>query len=172
MIPMTPSPPDTAPTTRRVALIGNPNVGKTTLFNHLTGLRQKVGNYPGVTVERKTGHMVGNDMIDLIDLPGSYSLSPKSLDERIAYDVLSGHLDGEARPDLVICVVDASVLERNLYLVSQVITGYRDHRGISQLVTQNNILHRPRGEHTGAIDRYADIFPGSPGRAEIDCRSR
>ena len=121
MIPMTTSPPDTAPTTRRVALIGNPNVGKTTLFNHLTGLRQKVGNYPGVTVERKTGHMVGNDMIDLIDLPGSYSLSPKSLDERIAYDVLSGHLDGEARPDLVICVVDASVLERNLYLVSQVI---------------------------------------------------
>ena len=108
-------------TARRVALIGNPNVGKTTLFNHLTGLRQKTGNYPGVTVERKSGKLAGHDAVEIIDLPGSYSLSPKSLDERIAYDVLSGHLDAEPRPDLVVCVVDASVLERNLFLVSQVI---------------------------------------------------
>ncbi len=113
--------PEIGSQSRRVALIGNPNVGKTTLFNHLTGLRQKVGNYPGVTIERKSGKLVGNESVELIDLPGSYSLSPKSVDERIAYDVLAGHLDGEARPDLVVCVIDASVLERNLYLVSQVI---------------------------------------------------
>jgi len=106
---------------RRVALIGNPNVGKTTVFNLLTGMRQKVGNYPGVTVEKKTGRMEGDVPVEIIDLPGSYSLSPKSLDERIAYDVLSGHLAGEPRPDLVVCVVDASNLERNLYLVSQVL---------------------------------------------------
>ncbi len=112
---------DSATTTlRRVALIGNPNVGKTTLFNLLTGMRQKVGNYPGVTVERKVGRLDGDPPIEIIDLPGSYSLSPKSADERIAYDVLMGHLPGEAVPDLVVCVVDASNLERNLYLVSQV----------------------------------------------------
>lgn len=105
---------------RRVALIGNPNVGKTTLFNLLTGMRQKVGNYPGVTVERKVGRLEGDPPIEVIDLPGSYSLSPKSADERVAYDVLMGHLSGERIPDLVICVVDASNLERNLYLVSQV----------------------------------------------------
>ena len=84
-------------------------------------MRQKVGNYPGVTVEKKTGRMDGDVPIQIIDLPGSYSLSPKSLDERIAYDVLSGHLANEPRPDLVVCVVDASNLERNLYLVTQVL---------------------------------------------------
>ena len=87
-------------------------------------MRQKVGNYPGVTVERKIGQMPGSHTqgpIELIDLPGSYSLSPKSLDERIAYDVLSGHLPGEARPDAVVCVADASNLERNLYLATQVL---------------------------------------------------
>ena len=106
---------------RRIALIGNPNVGKTTVFNLLTGMRQKVGNYPGVTVERKVGRLAGEEEIDIIDLPGSYSLSPKSVDERIAYDVLMGRLPGEKAPDLVVCVVDASNLERNLYLVTQVI---------------------------------------------------
>ena len=105
---------------RRVALVGNPNVGKTTVFNLLTGMRQKVGNYPGVTVERKVGRLAGEPPVDIIDLPGTYSLSPKSADERIAYDVLMGHLEGETSPDLVVCVVDASNLERNLYLVSQV----------------------------------------------------
>lgn len=108
------------PAVRRVALVGNPNVGKTTVFNLLTGMRQKVGNYPGVTVERKVGRLAGEPPVDIIDLPGTYSLSPKSADERIAYDVLMGHLEGEQMPDLVVCVVDASNLERNLYLVSQV----------------------------------------------------
>lgn len=113
---------ETAPhaAVRRVALVGNPNVGKTTVFNLLTGMRQKVGNYPGVTVERKVGRLAGEPPVDIIDLPGTYSLSPKSADERIAYDVLMGHLEGEASPDLVVCVVDASNLERNLYLLSQV----------------------------------------------------
>ena len=105
---------------RRVALVGNPNVGKTTVFNLLTGMRQKVGNYPGVTVERKVGQVAGDPPVEIIDLPGTYSLSPKSADERIAYDILMGHLEGERIPDLVICVVDASNLERNLYLVSQI----------------------------------------------------
>lgn len=106
---------------RRIALAGNPNVGKTTTFNLLTGLRQKVGNYPGVTVEKKVGRLVGDSTTEIIDLPGTYSLNPKSLDERVAYDVLIGRIEGEPRPDLVVCIVDATNLERNLYLVTQVI---------------------------------------------------
>ena len=105
----------------RVALAGNPNVGKTTVFNLLTGLRQKVANYPGVTVERKSGRLTGAEHVEIVDLPGTYSLNPKSIDEQIAYDMLVGRIEGEPPPDLVICVVDASNLERNLYLVSQVI---------------------------------------------------
>jgi ferrous iron transport protein B len=108
---------------RFVALIGNPNCGKTTLFNALTGLRQKVGNYPGVTVEKKEGRVSlpsGTEAI-LLDLPGTYSLNANSPDERIATDVLLGNVPDTGRPELVICVVDASNIERNLYLVSQII---------------------------------------------------
>ena len=107
---------------RLVALAGNPNVGKTTIFNQLTGLRQKVANYPGVTVERKGGSFTstGGERIDLIDVPGTYSLNPRSLDEEVAYRVLIGAIDDTRRPDLVVCIVDASNLERNLYLASQV----------------------------------------------------
>ncbi len=101
--------------------MGNPNVGKTTVFNLLTGRRQKVANYPGVTVERKSGRLLGADHIEVVDLPGAYSLNPRSLDEQIAYDMLTGRIEGEAPPDLAVCVVDATNLERNLYLVSQVI---------------------------------------------------
>jgi ferrous iron transport protein B len=105
-----------------VALAGNPNSGKTTLFNALTGMRQKVSNYPGVTVERKEGHLslAGNPAL-LIDLPGLYSLDATSLDEQIAKDILTGKVDGIAKPDVVIAVVDATNLERNLYLVTQLI---------------------------------------------------
>ena len=106
---------------RRIALAGNPNVGKTTLFNELTGLRQKIANYPGVTVERKSGRLVGAPDVEVVDLPGTYSLSPKSLDERVAYDVLTGRMAGEAAPDVVVCVADAANLERNLYLTTQVL---------------------------------------------------
>ncbi|NBB78562.1 MAG: ferrous iron transport protein B [Verrucomicrobia bacterium] len=110
----------TAPT--RIALIGNPNTGKTSLFNTLTGLRQRVGNYSGVTVEKKTGiwllPLSGRE-VELIDLPGTYSLSAKSLDERVAVDVMTGHgLAGRA-PDLVVVVVDVENLRRNLFLASQ-----------------------------------------------------
>ena len=104
-----------------VALTGNPNCGKTTLFNVLTGLRAKVGNYAGVTVERKEGALKGAAGITLIDLPGTYSLSPKSLDEEVSRDVLFHRLADVPAPSLVVVVVDASNLERNLYYATQVI---------------------------------------------------
>jgi ferrous iron transport protein B len=107
-----------------VVLTGNPNSGKTTVFNALTGLRARVGNYAGVTVERKEGRFQGgpgDPPIQVLDLPGTYSLSPQSLDEQIARDVLFQRLPEVPAPALVIVVVDASNLERNLYFASQVI---------------------------------------------------
>jgi ferrous iron transport protein B len=107
-----------------VVVAGNPNAGKTSLFNALTGLRQKVANYPGVTVERKTGEWALDDRIppaSLIDLPGLYSLNPTSLDEQIARDVLLGRQPGLADPDVTIVVVDATNPVRNLYLATQLI---------------------------------------------------
>src|SRR6266849_5643883 len=104
------------------ALLGNPNTGKTTLFNALSGLRQRVGNYPGVTVETKKGQMTcAGRAFDLIDLPGTYSLAPRSPDEMVAVDVILGRQAGETRPDVVVSLVDASNLERNLYLTTQVL---------------------------------------------------
>lgn len=104
-----------------VAVVGNPNVGKTTLFNALTGLSQVTGNYPGVTVERKAGQMkAGGCTAQLIDLPGTYSLAARSPDEMIVVDVLLGQQAGERPVDAVLAVVDATNLERNLYLVSQI----------------------------------------------------
>src|SRR5580658_6483590 len=105
-----------------VALVGNPNTGKTTLFNALAGMNQRVGNYPGVTVETKKGRLRQDGLVlDLIDLPGTYSLAARSPDEMLAVDLVLGRQDGEARPDVVITVVDASNLERNLYLTTQVL---------------------------------------------------
>ena len=106
-----------------VALIGNPNTGKTSIFNALTGLRQKIGNYPGVTVEKKTGTVLGSggEQVRLHDLPGMYSLTPKSMDEKIARDVLMGEWDEQLDIRLVVVVADAANLNRNLYLVTQVI---------------------------------------------------
>jgi ferrous iron transport protein B len=106
---------------RRIALMGNPNTGKTSLFNTLTGMRQRVGNYSGVTVEKKTGlwTMSNGQTVELIDLPGTYSLSASSLDERVAVDVITGHGMGGAAPDLVVVVVDVENLRRNLFLASQ-----------------------------------------------------
>ena len=105
------------------ALVGNPNSGKSTLFNKLTGLKQKTGNYPGVTVERKEGicYSQHGKPLTLFDLPGTYSLIPRSPDECIVSTVLLGKERNTPKPDAVICVVDASNLERNLYLASQVI---------------------------------------------------
>ena len=102
-----------------VALLGNPNCGKTALFNLLTGSRQKVANYSGVTVERKEGRLTldSEKNIRVLDLPGAYSLYPRSLDERVTCNVLLGRAEGEKRPDLVICVLSAINLRRNLRLV-------------------------------------------------------
>ncbi|MDQ7053270.1 MAG: ferrous iron transport protein B [candidate division KSB1 bacterium] len=107
----------------RVALAGNPNSGKTTVFNALTGLRQKIANYPGVTIERKSGILTGPDQqtFEIIDLPGIYSLVPKSLDEQIAVDILTGTCPMEPPPDLVVVVADVTNLARNLYLCTQII---------------------------------------------------
>jgi ferrous iron transport protein B len=105
----------------RIALAGNPNSGKTTLFNALTGMHQKVGNYPGVTVEKKEGHFTHRGQhFTLVDLPGTYSLSATSEDERLVRDVLLGVYPNEPL-DMVLLVVDASHLERHLYLATQVL---------------------------------------------------
>lgn len=104
-----------------IALVGNPNTGKTTIFNALTGLKQKVGNYPGITVERKSGTLkIGDRSHEIIDLPGTYSLSPKTVDERIAYQTLTGEYEHEKQPDLLLVVADASNLDRNLFFVTQI----------------------------------------------------
>lgn len=107
----------------RIALVGNPNAGKTTLFNALTGQNQKVGNYAGATVSRKAGTFFTphGHKFELIDLPGAYSLDPNSPDEKITRDVLIGDQEGEETPDLVLCVLDATHLERHLYLLLEVI---------------------------------------------------
>ncbi len=110
------------PIGRLIALVGNPNCGKTALFNRLTGSRQKVANYAGVTVERKEGQLILGDgkKVRLLDLPGTYSLHPRSPDERVTCDVLAGRALGEKRPDLAVCVVDATNLRRSLHLVLSV----------------------------------------------------
>src|SRR3989338_3212619 len=103
-------------------LIGNPNTGKTTLFNALTGLNQRVGNYPGVTVERKEGTFnLAGDHVRIIDLPGTYSLTPQSPDEEIVSQILLGTRVLVSCIDGVIVVADATNLERNLYFATQVI---------------------------------------------------
>lgn len=104
-----------------VAIAGNPNSGKSTLFNALTGLRQKVGNYPGVTVEKKVGRFHGShgESFTLVDLPGTYSLQTRSPDEAVARDILLGRRADTPPPDVILCVVDVTNLERNLYLVAQ-----------------------------------------------------
>ena len=105
-----------------VAILGNPNTGKSTIFNGLAGVNARIGNFPGVTVEKKVVRVTwGGQTVDLVDLPGTYSLSPRMIDEMLAVDVLLGRQSDIGQVDLVVCVVDASNLERNLYLVSQLL---------------------------------------------------
>jgi len=110
------------PRTYRVALVGNPNTGKSTLFNALAGMNVRTGNFPGVTIEKKVGRCrFDSKSADLVDLPGTYSLAPRSPDELVAVEVLTGDVPGEPPVDVILCVVNASVLQRNLFLVSQLL---------------------------------------------------
>ncbi len=125
----------TAPRVRLVALVGNPNTGKSTLFNVLTGYRQRVGNYPGTTVERRAGSLrgVNGSPIEVIDLPGTYSLGARAADEAIVLDAILGRGgSGEPKPDLIISVVDAANLGRNLFFTTQLL-----ELGVPMVVAMN-----------------------------------
>ena len=122
----------------RVALAGNPNCGKTTLFNALTGSNQFVGNWPGVTVEKKEGKYKGNHDVLIMDLPGIYSLSPYTLEEVVARNYLI-----EERPDVILNIIDGTNLERNLYLTTQLI-----ELGIPVVIAVNMMdIVRKNGDH-------------------------
>jgi ferrous iron transport protein B len=143
----------TAVRAKSYAVVGNPNSGKTTLFNALTGLRQKVANYPGVTVEKKSGQFIGQhgEKIELLDLPGSYSIGAHAPDERITRDVLLNLRQDTPRPERVLCVVDASHLERNLYFITQVI-----ELGLPTIIALNMIdVARAQGTPVNA-DRLSE----------------
>ncbi|RZM22816.1 MAG: ferrous iron transport protein B [Pedobacter sp.] len=107
--------------TIKIALVGNPNTGKSTLFNLLTGLNQKIGNFPGITVDKKVGYckLVGDKQAEIIDLPGTYSLYPKSRDERVVFQILADKAN-PSYPDIMVVVVDATNMRRNLLLYTQV----------------------------------------------------
>jgi ferrous iron transport protein B len=137
------------------ALVGNPNCGKTTLFNALTGLRQKVGNYPGVTIERKEGEFYSQHGVRLrvIDLPGAYSLNARSPDEAILRDVLLGRRPDTPRPDRIVCVVDASNPERNLYLFTQIL-----ELGVPVILVLNMVDVAERNGLRFDVERLAERF--------------
>ena len=137
------------------AVVGNPNSGKTTLFNVLTGLRQKVANYPGVTVEKKSGQFIGQhgEKIELLDLPGSYSIGAHAPDERITRDVLLDLRQDTPRPERILCVIDASHLERNLYFVTQVL-----ELGLPTIIALNMIdVARAQGTPVNAERLSAEL---------------
>src|SRR5580692_7466011 len=144
--PLTPPP---AGALKTVVLIGPPNSGKSTLFNRLTGLRQKVANYPGVTVEQRMGIMagVGREDLTLIDLPGIYSLTPYSEDARVAVDVLRGKMPGTPKPDAVLLVLDSLHFTRQLMLAAPVLSV-----GLPTLVLLNmSDLMEQRGGHIDTL---------------------
>jgi ferrous iron transport protein B len=143
------------PKTITIALLGNPNTGKSTLFSRLAGVRQRVGNYPGVTVEKKLGTTeFHGQRFTIVDLPGTYSLAPRSPDEMVAVDVLLSR-QGDVPPiDVVLCIVDASNLERNLYLVSQVL-----EFGLPTVVALNMVdVARDKGQLLD-LEKLAERLP-------------
>ncbi len=146
-IPPLPAGTKTAGELHTIALIGPPNSGKSTLFNRLTGLRQKVANYPGVTVEQRMGRMagIGREDLVLIDLPGIYSLDPFSEDARVSISVLGGHMPGTPKPDAILLVLDSLHLTRQLMLAAPVLA-----LGLPTMVLLNmSDLMESRG---GAVD--------------------
>ena len=169
-----------------VALLGNPNVGKSTLFTALAGIPTRVGNYPGVTVEEKIGRFTHRGRaVDLVDLPGTYSLAPQSPDERVAVDVLHGRMPGVPRPDCILVVADATNLPRNLFLATQALevgvpvvvalalADVADRKGIR--IDVNELSRRlgcpvvrvatPAGEGIAAIrDRVVEAAAAAPPR--------
>src|SRR5580658_8422354 len=153
-----PAPPPPGSTLKTVLLIGPPNSGKSTLFNKLTGLRQKVANYPGVTVEQRKGLMagVGREDLTLIDLPGIYSLTPYSEDARVAIDVLRGKMPGTPKPDAVLLVLDSLHLTRQLMLAAPVLAV-----GLPTLVLLNmSDLMESRGGHIDPLQLAREL--GAP----------
>jgi ferrous iron transport protein B len=139
-----------------IALIGNPNTGKSSVFNLLTGLRQHVGNFPGVTVDKKTGNIdIGGLNCTIVDLPGTYSIYPRSADEEVVYTVLSNQ-ENEEYPDKVIVVVDASNLERNLFLFSQIYD-----LGIPVIMALNMTDIAQRKGISIRLDELEKAFPGA-----------
>jgi ferrous iron transport protein B len=143
---------------KTVVLIGPPNSGKSTLFNRLTGLRQKVANFPGVTVEQRMGLMagVGREDLTLIDLPGIYSLDPYSEDARVSIDVLRGKMPGTPKPDAVLLVLDSLHLTRQLMLAAPVLA-----LGLPTLVLLNmSDLMEARGGHIDALKLAREL--GAP----------
>jgi ferrous iron transport protein B len=143
---------------RTIAVVGPPNSGKTTLFNRLTKLRQKVGNFPGVTVEHHTGYVrdTNGNEVALIDLPGVYSLTPKSEDEKVAIDVLTGQMPGTPRPDAVILVLNSTNLHSHLVLAARVIA-----LGIPTLVLLNMADElRKQGGHVDVLSLAREL--GTP----------
>ncbi len=137
-------------TIHSVAIVGPPNSGKSTLFNLLTGLRQKVANYPGVTVEQRTGRvrLSSQEEIELVDLPGVYSLDPRSEDERVTRDVLMGHVPGVHQPDAVILILDSTNLNRHLTLAAPILS-----LGLPTLVVLN--MADSLRERGGKVDTAA-----------------
>ena len=141
----------------KAALVGNPNAGKTSVFNLLTGLNQKVGNYPGITVDKKWGHFnyQGTD-VELLDLPGLYSIYPKSQDEEVVFQVLR-QKDHRDHPDLVIVVMDATNLERNLFLATQILD-----LGIPTLLIANMIDLMDKDQVGVNLEKLSELLGGVP----------
>ncbi|HEU5336659.1 MAG TPA: FeoB small GTPase domain-containing protein, partial [Terriglobales bacterium] len=174
---------------RTLALVGPPNSGKSTLFNNLTGLRQKVANFPGVTVEQRAGRLRGHpgDALTVLDLPGIHSLSPHSEDERVAADVLQGRMPGTSQPDAVVLILDATNLNRHLVLAARVIAlglptlvllnmadSLRQQEGhvdlvalAGQLGTPVALISAARGEGLSTVRNFVSAASAPPRPAEL-----